>query len=104
MLPLRKVRESLTVWHVYLRECLGVHDFVFLDHVVFVEQEGCKSIYLIGLECPLSIEWHPAVDIVPDRHRERRTKRHDSRVRHHVHPLHPGWGRLARFGGRTTFY
>jgi hypothetical protein len=37
MLPLRKVGESLTIWHFHLRQTLGVEDLVFLDNFVFVK-------------------------------------------------------------------
>ena len=47
VLPLRREGKSITIRHFDLRQTLGVHDLVFLDDVVLVQQEGGEGVHLI---------------------------------------------------------
>src|SRR5262249_2969151 len=45
------------------------------DDAVYVEQKCRQRVYLIGGQRSLSIEGHGAIDVIPDRRRERRAER-----------------------------
>ena len=47
VLPGRRKGKSIAIRHFDLRQTLGVHDFVFLDDVVLVQQEGGERIHLV---------------------------------------------------------
>ena len=71
-LPIRRKSESGLIRHLDLRQILGVHDLVFLDHVVLEQQEGGEGVHFIGLERPLFSEGHAAIDVIPYRRGEGR--------------------------------
>src|SRR3972149_2293728 len=75
MLPLRRDREAITIWHFHLRQTLAVHYLVLRDDTVYVEQKGRQRVDLIGGEGSLSAERHGAIDVVPYRRRVRRAER-----------------------------
>jgi hypothetical protein len=50
--PRRGKRKSIAVRHLDLRQTLRVHDFVFLDHVVFIQDERRERVDLVGCERP----------------------------------------------------
>jgi len=52
MLPQGGERKSITIRHLHLRQALGVHDLVFLNYVVLVQQEGGEGVHLIRAERP----------------------------------------------------
>src|SRR5205814_7460196 len=74
-LPLRQGSVSIPDWHFYLRQTLGVEYLVLRDDIVYIEQKSRQRVHLIGRERPLTIERHGAIDVVPNRRRERRAKR-----------------------------
>jgi len=76
MLPFRSQSEVIAVWHFHLRQTLGVHDLVLPDDAVLEEEIGSQRVHLIGLECAFFGEWHGAIDVIPNRRRVRRVKRH----------------------------
>ena len=102
VLPLlRRERESLAIGHGDLRQTLGVHDIVLLNHAVLEEEERGQRVDLIGLERALFPERHAAVDVVPHHRRERRVKRHDVVVVHaRRETRHRALGRAVAFDQR----
>src|SRR3990172_8552442 len=57
-LPIREGSPCIAVWHLHLRQTLGVHYRVLRDDTVFVEQKGRQRVDLIGGEGSLSVERH----------------------------------------------
>ncbi len=74
-LPVRQGSVSITDRHLDLRQTLGVEHFVLRDDAVYIEQKRRQRVYLIGGQRSFSIEGHGAIDVIPDRRRERRSKR-----------------------------
>ena len=70
-LPRRREGKSVAIRHFDLRQTLGVHDLVFLDDVVLVQQEGGEGVHLIGAQRPFFPQRHAAIDVIPYRRRER---------------------------------
>src|SRR5438477_345792 len=63
MLPRGREGKSIAIRHFDLWESLGVHNLIFLNDVVLVEQEGGKGVHLIRAERPLFPQWHAAIDV-----------------------------------------
>src|SRR6185295_2348078 len=74
-LPVRQGSVSIPDWHLDLRQTLGVEYLLLRNHIVDVEQKGRQGVDLVGGQRPLSIERHGAIDVIPNRRRERRAKR-----------------------------
>src|SRR5262245_9559133 len=74
-LPLRQGSVFITNRHLDLRQTLGVEHFVLRNDAVYIEQKRRQRVYLISGQRSLSIEGHGAIDVIPDRGRERRAKR-----------------------------
>src|ERR1019366_3590893 len=98
--PFWRKSKSITIRHLDLRQALGVHDFVFLDDVALVQQEGGQRVHLVGSERPLFSQRHAAIDVIPYRRREGRVNPHGVGIVHtrretrrHRH----GRGRLSAF-------
>src|SRR5690349_14168100 len=70
VLPLRRKSKSIMIRHLHLRQALLIHNLVFLNDSVLVQQEGGDGIDLIGGERPLFPDRHAAIDVIPDRRRE----------------------------------
>src|SRR3972149_6988513 len=70
-LPLRQGSVSIPDWHFYFRQTLGVEYLVLPDDIVYIEQKSRQRVHLVGRERPLTIERHGAIDVIPDRCRER---------------------------------
>jgi hypothetical protein len=70
--------RSRADWHLHHRQRLGVEDLVFLDDIVDEQQVRRQRVDLIGGQRSLSVERHPAIDVVPHRRRVRRAQRQDS--------------------------
>ena len=49
VLPFRSQGEVIPIWHLHLRQALGVHDLVLFDDAILVEQIGSQRVHLIGL-------------------------------------------------------
>ena len=63
------------IWHLHLRQTLGVHYLVLGDDTVQVKQIGRQRVDLIGGEASLLIERHAAIDVIPNRRPVRRADR-----------------------------
>src|SRR6059036_846458 len=74
-LPLGQGSVSVPDRHFYLRQTLGVEYLVLRDDIVYVEQKSRQCVHLIGRQRPLTIERHGAIEVIPNRRRERRAKR-----------------------------
>src|SRR5262245_15726114 len=63
--------EAVSVRHFDLRQGLGVHDLVFLDDAVPIEQEGSHGVDFVMSQRSRLRDWHCAVDIIPRERRKR---------------------------------
>ena len=79
-LPIRDPSEGITIWHLYLRQTLGVEYCVLRDDIVDKEQIGRQRVDLISGERPLSIEGHATIDVVPHHRGVWRANREDPSI------------------------
>jgi hypothetical protein len=63
--------EAIPIWHLDLRQTLGIHDVALLDDAVAKEQIGGQSVHFVRTERSRLIRGHSAVDIVPSYRRIR---------------------------------
>src|SRR5215471_193345 len=70
MLPRRRKTKAIAIRHLDLRKTLLVHDLVFPDDVVLVQEKRGEGINFIGFERPLFPQRHASINVIPDRRSE----------------------------------